>query len=47
MSVMEVKEGIKAPDFKLIGSDDKEHSLSDYLGKKIILFFYPKDSTPG
>ncbi len=47
MNTMEIKEGMSAPDFKLMGSDDKEHSLSDYLGKKVILFFYPKDNTPG
>lgn len=40
-------EGMKAPDFSAIGSDNKTHSLSDYLGKKIILYFYPKDNTPG
>ncbi|WP_055069331.1 thioredoxin-dependent thiol peroxidase [Clostridium massiliamazoniense] len=39
--------GKKAPDFKIIGSDNKEHSLSDYLGKTVILYFYPKDNTPG
>ena len=42
-----IKEGMKAPDFTLNGSDKKEHKLSDYLGKKIILYFYPKDNTPG
>jgi peroxiredoxin Q/BCP len=47
MSINELKERIKAPDFKLMGSDDKEHSLSDYLGKKVIVYFYPKDNTPG
>ena len=39
--------GIKAPDFTLPGSDDKEHKLSDYLGKKVVLYFYPRDNTPG
>lgn len=39
--------GMKAPDFKLIGSDNKEHSLEDYKGQKVILYFYPKDNTPG
>lgn len=39
--------GMKAPDFKLMGSDSKEHSLSDYKGEKVILYFYPKDNTPG
>lgn len=36
-----------APDFKLSGSDGKEHSLKDYRGKNIILYFYPKDNTAG
>ncbi|WP_442878512.1 peroxiredoxin [Clostridium sp.] len=36
-----------APDFTLTGSDNKEHKLSDYRGKKVILYFYPKDNTPG
>ena len=36
-----------APDFKLMGSDGKEHSLSDYKGTNIVLYFYPKDNTPG
>lgn len=40
-------EGIKAPDFTLMGSDQQEHKLSDYLGKKVILYFYPRDNTPG
>ena len=30
-----------------MGSDGKEHKLSDYKGKKVILYFYPKDNTPG
>jgi thioredoxin-dependent peroxiredoxin len=47
METIELKEGTKAPDFSLIGSDRKEHSLIDYLGKKVILYFYPKDNTPG
>lgn len=40
-------EGQKAPDFRLQGSDGKEHSLKDYAGKLVVLFFYPKDNTPG
>lgn len=36
-----------APNFKLMGSDNKEHSLDEYRGKKVILYFYPKDNTPG
>lgn len=42
-----IKEGLKAPDFTLIGADRKEHRLSDYLNKKVILYFYPRDNTPG
>ncbi len=37
----------RAPDFTLPGSDGKTHSLKDYAGKTIVLFFYPKDDTPG
>jgi len=40
-------EGQKAPAFSLEGSDGKKHSLEDYRGKIIILYFYPKDDTPG
>lgn len=47
MSNVELSEGSKAPDFLLPGSDNKEHSLKDYLGQKVILYFYPKDNTPG
>lgn len=36
-----------APDFSLLGSDNVLHKLSDYRGKKVILYFYPKDNTPG
>lgn len=39
--------GTKAPDFKLPDQDGKVHSLSEYRGKKVILYFYPKDNTPG
>lgn len=35
------------PNFTLPGSDKKDHSLSDYYGKKVILYFYPRDNTPG
>ena len=44
---MELKIGDKAPDFQLKDQDGIEHSLSSYLGKSILLYFYPKDSTPG
>jgi peroxiredoxin Q/BCP len=42
-----LKVGDKAPDFKSIDQDDKPISLADYKGKKVILYFYPKDNTPG
>lgn len=47
MSNTILEEGMKAPDFTLMGSDEKEHKLSDYLGRKVILYFYPRDNTPG
>ena len=39
--------GDLAPDFELSDQDGKTHKLSDYLGKKVVLYFYPKDNTPG
>ena len=39
--------GTKAPDFTLPDQDGKMHSLSDYIGQKVILYFYPKDNTAG
>ena len=39
--------GMKAPDFTLCDKDGREVSLSDFLGKKVVLYFYPKDNTPG
>lgn len=42
-----LKEGIKAPDFSLLNQDGEYVSLSDYKGKKVVLYFYPKDNTPG
>ena len=39
--------GIKAPEFTLKNQDGEEVSLKDFLGKKVILYFYPKDNTPG
>lgn len=44
---MEIKEGNLVPEFSLMGSDGKEHKLSDYIGKKVVLYFYPKDNTAG
>jgi hypothetical protein len=45
--IMAGLEGQKAPAFTLAGSDGKQHSLSEYAGKNVILWFYPKDDTPG
>ena len=39
--------GTKAPEFELQDQNGDLHKLSDYLGKKVILYFYPKDNTPG
>ncbi|MBQ7052975.1 MAG: thioredoxin-dependent thiol peroxidase [Clostridia bacterium] len=39
--------GAKAPDFTLIDKDGNSISLSDFAGKKVVLYFYPKDNTPG
>lgn len=40
-------EGTKAPDFSLEGSDGARHSLKDYSGRTVVIFFYPKDNTSG
>ena len=42
-----LKEGDKAPNFSVLNQDDKLLTLDTYKGKKLILYFYPKDSTPG
>ncbi|MGE5420795.1 MAG: thioredoxin-dependent thiol peroxidase [Chloroflexota bacterium] len=42
-----LKEGMKAPDFTGTDQDGSEISLSDFAGKKLVLYFYPKDNTPG
>ncbi len=39
--------GSKAPEFTLTDKDGKAVSLSDFRGKKVVLYFYPKDNTPG
>ena len=40
-------EGTKAPDFTLPDAEGNQISLSDFNGKKVVLYFYPKDNTPG
>ncbi|UOR13320.1 thioredoxin-dependent thiol peroxidase [Halobacillus amylolyticus] len=44
---MTVEAGQKAPDFKLTASSGETVKLSDYQGKNVVLYFYPKDMTPG
>ena len=39
--------GTKAPDFTLLDKSGQEITLSSFLGKKVVLYFYPKDNTPG
>lgn len=39
--------GKKAPDFSLLNQDEKKISLKNYLGQKVVLYFYPKDDTSG
>ena len=42
-----VDEGKKAPAFSLKDQEGKTHSLKDYAGRPVVLYFYPKDDTPG
>lgn len=42
-----ITEGAAAPEFALAGSDGKTHRLADYRGKNVIIYFYPRDNTPG
>jgi peroxiredoxin Q/BCP len=44
---LKLKEGDKAPEFSAITNGGGKISLADYLGKNVILYFYPKDDTPG
>ena len=44
---MAVEEGAKAPEFSLRDGDGRAVSLGDFAGKDVILYFYPKDDTPG
>ncbi len=45
--MIQLKEGSKAPGFEGIDQNGKELRLSDFIGKKVVLYFYPKDNTPG
>ena len=40
-------EGQAAPGFRLAGSDSREHTLADYAGRTLVIYFYPRDNTPG
>ena len=42
-----LENGMKAPDFELISQDGSTVRLSDFAGKKVVLYFYPRDNTPG
>jgi len=42
-----IKENIKAPIFKLPSTNKKDYSLKDSIGKFVVIYFYPKDDTPG
>lgn len=42
-----LQEGQKAPEFTLLNQEEKPVSLRDFAGKKVILYFYPRDNTPG
>lgn len=44
---MSISEGKSAPDFKLPDASGKLHRLADYAGKTVVVYFYPKDDTPG
>jgi len=42
-----LEKGAPAPDFNLLDQDGKTHNLAEYKGKWVVLYFYPKDDTPG
>jgi len=44
---MPISAGISAPDFSLLDENSQPRKLSDYRGKPVVLYFYPKDDTPG
>ncbi len=43
----EIEVGMQAPSFNLFDQTETKHRLNDYLGKWVVLYFYPKDDTPG
>jgi peroxiredoxin Q/BCP len=45
--MIQLKEGMKAPDFEGIDQNGRPIKLNDFTGKKVVLYFYPKDNTPG
>lgn len=45
--MIQLKEGMKAPLFEGTDQDGRKIRLNDYAGKKVLLYFYPKDNTPG
>lgn len=44
---MSIQAGVIAPDFSLMDHQENIHNLSDYRGKPVVLYFYPRDDTPG
>ena len=45
--VLKLKEGDPAPDFAAMANGGRKTSLADFKGKNVILYFYPRDNTPG
>ena len=42
-----LEQGSKAPDFRVADESGRQHSLADYAGKSLVIWFYPKADTPG
>jgi thioredoxin-dependent peroxiredoxin len=47
MRAPKLKVGDEAPNFELLDQNEQKHNLSMYMGQKVVLYFYPKDDTPG
>lgn len=47
MSIISIQIGDKAPSFKALDQAGKERTLTEFAGKKLVVYFYPKDNTPG